>query len=70
VRDAFSLTDVAAAVRGRARGSATLTGVGTLDSAGPSDLSWVVDERREVRDRRRPRALGTFPRIDAFDAES
>jgi len=46
VRDAFSLTDVAAAVRGRARGSATLTGVATLDSAGPSDLSWVVDERR------------------------
>jgi hypothetical protein len=34
---------------------------------GPGD---VVDERREVRDRRRPRALGTFPRIDAFDAES
>jgi hypothetical protein len=27
----------------------------------------VVDERRETRDRRRPRALGTFPRIDAFD---
>lgn len=25
------------------------------------------DERREIRDRRRPRALGTFPRIDAFD---
>jgi hypothetical protein len=34
---------------------------------GPGD---IVDERREVRDRRRPRALGTFPRIDAFDAES
>jgi hypothetical protein len=25
------------------------------------------DERRQTRDRRRPRALGTFPRIDAFD---
>jgi hypothetical protein len=31
---------------------------------GPGD---IVDERRETRDRRRPRALGTFPRIDAFD---
>ena len=27
----------------------------------------VVDERRQTRSRRRPRALGTFPRIDAFD---
>lgn len=27
------------------------------------------DERREIRDRRRPRALGTFPRIDAFDED-
>jgi len=27
------------------------------------------DERRQTRDRRRPRALGTFPRIDAFDEE-
>ena len=30
----------------------------------------VVDERRQTRDRRRPRALGTFPPIEAFDAES
>ena len=29
----------------------------------------VADERREVRDRRRPRALGTFPPIEAFDSE-
>ena len=29
----------------------------------------VADERREIRDRRRPRALGTFPRIEAFDSE-
>ena len=33
---------------------------------GPGD---TVDERRETRDRRRPRALGTFPRIDAFETE-
>jgi hypothetical protein len=25
------------------------------------------DERRVVRDRRRPRAMGSFPRVDAFD---
>jgi hypothetical protein len=25
------------------------------------------DERRVVRDRRRPRAIGSFPRTDAFD---
>ncbi|MGN6380197.1 MAG: hypothetical protein ACTHNU_14690 [Gaiellales bacterium] len=25
------------------------------------------DERRVVRDRRRPRAVGSFPRTDAFD---
>lgn len=25
------------------------------------------DERRVVRDRRRPRAVGSFPRIDSFD---
>jgi hypothetical protein len=28
------------------------------------------DERRELRDRRRPRAMGTFPRADAFDLET
>ena len=33
---------------------------------GPGD---IVDERRETRDRRRARALGTFPRIDAFDQD-
>ncbi|HYX86209.1 MAG TPA: hypothetical protein VE777_14655 [Gaiellales bacterium] len=27
----------------------------------------VMDERRRTRDRRRPRAMGTFPRIDAFE---
>jgi hypothetical protein len=40
-------------------------------SGGPSDRrrgsTGVVDDRREVRDRRRPRAIGTFPRVDAFD---
>jgi hypothetical protein len=25
------------------------------------------DERRVVRDRRRPRAMGSFPSVDAFD---
>jgi hypothetical protein len=30
----------------------------------------VHDERREIRDRRRPRAMGTFPAIDAFEPES
>jgi hypothetical protein len=28
------------------------------------------DERRQVRDRRRPRAMGTFPRAEAFDADA
>jgi UDP-3-O-[3-hydroxymyristoyl] glucosamine N-acyltransferase len=42
----FTLDDVAAAVGGRACGRATLTGVATLETAGPSDLSWVADERR------------------------
>jgi hypothetical protein len=27
------------------------------------------DERREQRDRRRPRAMGTFPRAEAFDPD-
>lgn len=27
----------------------------------------AADERRVVRDRRRPRAVGSFPRIDSFD---
>ena len=30
----------------------------------------TVDERRETRDRRRARALGTFPRIDAHESDS
>jgi hypothetical protein len=29
--------------------------------------STAPDERRLVRDRRRPRAIGTFPRADAYD---
>ena len=39
---------MAAAVGGRVRGSAALTleGVATLETAGPTDLSWVTDERR------------------------
>jgi UDP-3-O-[3-hydroxymyristoyl] glucosamine N-acyltransferase len=45
-RGFFTLADVAAAVGGRALGSATLTGVATLETAGRSDLSWVADERR------------------------
>ena len=28
------------------------------------------DERREIRDRRRPRAMGTFPRAEAFDTDA
>jgi len=27
------------------------------------------DERRELRDRRRPRAMGTFPAVEAFDPD-
>ncbi len=38
---------------------------------GPNDRrrgeSNVTDERRVTRDRRRARAIGTFPRIEAFD---
>ena len=44
----FTLAQVAAAVGGRVHGDdgASLTGVATLEAAGPQDLSWVVDERR------------------------
>ena len=28
------------------------------------------DERRELRDRRRARAMGTFPPVDAFDPDA
>jgi hypothetical protein len=28
------------------------------------------DERRQIRDRRRPRAMGTFPRAEAFDPDA
>jgi hypothetical protein len=35
--------------------------------AGPGD---VTDERRELRDRRRPRAMGTFPSVEAHDSEA
>jgi hypothetical protein len=28
------------------------------------------DDRRELRDRRRPRAMGTFPPTEAFDPET
>jgi hypothetical protein len=38
---------------------------------GPADRrrgsTGIVDDRRVVRDRRRPRAVGTFPRVEAFD---
>ena len=38
---------------------------------GPNDRrrgeTGVTDERRVTRDRRRARAIGTFPRIEAFD---
>jgi UDP-3-O-[3-hydroxymyristoyl] glucosamine N-acyltransferase len=48
-RATFNLEDVAAAVGGRAHGSAaSLSGVAPLESAGPSDLSWVADERRSA----------------------
>ncbi len=43
--EGFTLADVARAVGGRARGEARLTGVATLEGAGPSDLSWVADDR-------------------------
>jgi UDP-3-O-[3-hydroxymyristoyl] glucosamine N-acyltransferase len=42
----FSLADVAAAVGGLARGSLRLTGVAALEAAGPTDLSWVDNEKR------------------------
>ena len=28
------------------------------------------DERRQIRDRRRSRAMGTFPRAEAFDTDA
>ncbi len=45
----FSLGDVAVAVGGRARGSARLTGVATLEAASSSDLSWIADEKKAVQ---------------------
>jgi hypothetical protein len=30
----------------------------------------MPDERRQIRDRRRLRAMGTFPRAEAFDADA
>ncbi|MGH9365155.1 MAG: UDP-3-O-(3-hydroxymyristoyl)glucosamine N-acyltransferase, partial [Thermoanaerobaculia bacterium] len=46
-RSAFTLEEVAAAVGGEASGPSKLllTGVATLEGAGPGDLSWVADER-------------------------
>jgi len=32
--------------------------------------SGTPDERREIRDRRRPRAMGTFPRAEAFGEDA
>jgi len=45
---AFTLAEVSRIVGGRVAGNSgtRLEGVATLDAAGPSDLSWVVDERR------------------------
>ena len=53
----FTLAQVAAAVGGRVHGNGgtRLTGVATLDAAGPHDLSWVADDRRE-REARASRA--------------
>src|SRR5213080_2347500 len=47
-RDSFTLLQVARAVGGRVSGDGRrrLTGVAPLESAGPSDLSFVADERR------------------------
>src|SRR5262249_631242 len=47
-RGGFTLADVARIVGGRVAGDpkTRLTGVAPLDSAGPADLSWVVDDRR------------------------
>ena len=35
-----------------------------------SEAEGGPDERRELRDRRRPRAMGTFPPVEAFDPEA
>ncbi len=53
----FTLAQVARAAGGRVHEDkgARLTGVATLESAGPLDLSWVVDERR-ARQARESRA--------------
>jgi hypothetical protein len=32
--------------------------------------SGATDERRELRDRRRPRAMGTFPSVEAHDPDA
>jgi UDP-3-O-[3-hydroxymyristoyl] glucosamine N-acyltransferase len=48
--DSFTLAEVASCVRGRLAGdpSLRLSGVQGLESATPSDLSWVADERRRA----------------------
>jgi UDP-3-O-[3-hydroxymyristoyl] glucosamine N-acyltransferase len=48
---AFTLAEVSRIVGGRVAGNPAtrLTGVSPLDSAGPGELSWVVDERRAAR---------------------
>jgi hypothetical protein len=35
-----------------------------------SGAQGTPDERRQIRDRRRPRAMGTFPRAEAFDTDA
>ncbi len=63
----FTLADVAAAVGGRLAGSgaARLTGVAPLETAGPTDLSWVADERR-VRDAERSAAAAFIVPAEAL----
>jgi len=53
----FTLAELARAVGGRVHGDkgTRLSGVATLESAGPQDLSWVVDARR-AREARESRA--------------
>ena len=65
----FTLAEVARATGGRVHGDkgARLTGVATLESAGPQDLSWIVDERRarEARESRAGALLVSDPGLRA-----
>jgi len=68
-RPGFTLEEVAAAVGGRVarRSGARLSGVAPLETAGPSDLSWVADERH-VRDAEKSRAGALLVASEALSA--